>query len=249
MEVHAHSHTARKKWTHYFWEFLMLFLAVFCGFLAEYQLEHTIEKQRENQYMQSFIYDLQSDTVLLNVGFPLKEGRIMAIDSVFLFFKNNFDTEKVPGSVYRQMRRTLWDRHYRRNSTTIDQLKNAGGMRLIRNKGVADSIAAYDLFWLRAEFWREYYMIRQTKGQELLNKIFDARDLVAPYYENTTASNLSGKVTDTYAVRINRSELNEYLNFLQDQKTTTMQDNMFYKALEQQAERLIQMMKKEYQLK
>ena len=31
MEVHHHpiaigSHTARKKWTHYFWEFLMLFL-------------------------------------------------------------------------------------------------------------------------------------------------------------------------------------------------------------------------------
>ena len=30
MEVHAHTHTPRKKWTHYFWEFLMLFLAVFC---------------------------------------------------------------------------------------------------------------------------------------------------------------------------------------------------------------------------
>jgi hypothetical protein len=25
MEVHAHSHTPEKKWTHYFWEFLMLF--------------------------------------------------------------------------------------------------------------------------------------------------------------------------------------------------------------------------------
>ena len=36
MEVHQHTHTPRKKWTHYFWEFLMLFLAVFCGFLAEY---------------------------------------------------------------------------------------------------------------------------------------------------------------------------------------------------------------------
>ena len=34
MEVHHHAHTSRKKWTHYFWEFLMLFLAVFCGFLA-----------------------------------------------------------------------------------------------------------------------------------------------------------------------------------------------------------------------
>ena len=35
MEVHSHTHSPRKKWTHYFWEFLMLFLAVFCGFLAE----------------------------------------------------------------------------------------------------------------------------------------------------------------------------------------------------------------------
>ena len=47
MEVHAHTHTSRKKWTHYFWEFLMLSLAVFCGFFAEYQLEHKIEKDRE----------------------------------------------------------------------------------------------------------------------------------------------------------------------------------------------------------
>ena len=39
MEIHAHSHTPGKKWTHYFREFLMLFPAVFCGFLAEYHLE------------------------------------------------------------------------------------------------------------------------------------------------------------------------------------------------------------------
>ena len=39
MEIHAPTHTPRKKWTHYFREFLMLFPAVFCGFLAEYQLE------------------------------------------------------------------------------------------------------------------------------------------------------------------------------------------------------------------
>lgn len=34
MEVHAHTHTQRKKWTHYYWEFLMLFPAVFGGFLT-----------------------------------------------------------------------------------------------------------------------------------------------------------------------------------------------------------------------
>jgi hypothetical protein len=47
MEVHHHAHTARKKWTHYFWEFLMLFLAVFAGFLAENQREHIVEHQRK----------------------------------------------------------------------------------------------------------------------------------------------------------------------------------------------------------
>ncbi len=60
MEVHHHSHTPdshreRKKWTHYFWEFLMLFLAVFCGFLAENQREHMVEHKREKQYMQSML--------------------------------------------------------------------------------------------------------------------------------------------------------------------------------------------------
>ena len=59
MEVHAHTHTAQKKWTHYLWEFLMLFLAVFCGFLAEYQLEHKIEKDRERQYVKALLSDLK----------------------------------------------------------------------------------------------------------------------------------------------------------------------------------------------
>src|SRR6186713_2273400 len=72
MEVHAHTHTARKKWTHYFWEFLMLFLAVFCGFLAEYQLEHKIEKDREKQLMKSLLEDLQKDSASLS--YNLREG-------------------------------------------------------------------------------------------------------------------------------------------------------------------------------
>ncbi len=63
MEVHAHTHTARKKWTHYFWEFLMLFLAVFCGFLAENFREHKIEHKRARQFAISLVNDLSGDTV------------------------------------------------------------------------------------------------------------------------------------------------------------------------------------------
>jgi hypothetical protein len=50
MEVHAHTHTERKKWTHYLWEFLMLFLAVTLGFFVENQREHYIEKKRAKEY-------------------------------------------------------------------------------------------------------------------------------------------------------------------------------------------------------
>jgi len=81
MEVHAHTHTARKKWTHYFWEFLMLFLAVFCGFLAEYQLEHKIEKDREKQFIQSFIEDLETGTAAINKNLLFRKAKGYQMDS------------------------------------------------------------------------------------------------------------------------------------------------------------------------
>ncbi len=136
MEVHSHTHlasgethTERKKWTHYFWEFLMLFLAVFCGFLAENFREHRVEHQREHDFMQSFVLDLERDTAILNASFLLKEGRVQAIDSIFDFFEKNKSATEVTGTVQNNMRRALWDRHLRRNTGTIDQLKNSGSLR------------------------------------------------------------------------------------------------------------------------
>jgi hypothetical protein len=62
MEVHHHSHHP-KKWKEYITEFLMLFLAVSLGFMAENIREHQIEQNREKQYMVSFVADLESDIV------------------------------------------------------------------------------------------------------------------------------------------------------------------------------------------
>jgi hypothetical protein len=63
MEVHAHTHTPRKKWTHYFWEFLMLFLAVFAGFLAENQREHYVENQRARQLAKTLYKEIYDDSI------------------------------------------------------------------------------------------------------------------------------------------------------------------------------------------
>ena len=225
----------------------MLFLAVFCGFLAEYQLEHTIEHQREKQYMQSFVYDLESDIATLNLGFPLKDERIKAIDSVFIFFSDNPDAKEVPGAVIRQMRRTLWDRHYKRNSTTMDQLKNAGGLRLIRKNSVRDSIAAYDLLWQRADFWVERYKGLQEKGKDYLHNIIDAVSAVKEYLHQKGSIAVSYYSNDA-VTSIHPAQLNQYLNFLYDQKVTTTQDKLSYVYIRETSERLIGLIKKEYRL-
>src|SRR5688572_24275218 len=88
MEVHHHAHSQRKRWSHYFWEFLMLFLAVFAGFLAENQREHFIEHRREKEYMKSLLEDLQLDSVTMNRIYLLGVHQIVKLDSLIELLDN-----------------------------------------------------------------------------------------------------------------------------------------------------------------
>jgi len=65
MEVHHHGHVhEKKKWKEYVFQFLMLFLAVFCGFLAENQLDHKIVSDRKKIYVQNLLEDLKADKAI-----------------------------------------------------------------------------------------------------------------------------------------------------------------------------------------
>ena len=142
MEVHAHSHTPRKKWTHYFWEFLMLFLAVFCGFLAEYQLEHTIEKQKGTDYIKSMIEDLQNDTAKLNKVTGSLININKSIDTIILYYSDiGGGTNPV---LLKNLRAINGFPTFFYSDRTIQQLKNSGGMRLIKDKKAANGIMEYD---------------------------------------------------------------------------------------------------------
>src|SRR4029079_7061608 len=88
MEVHHHPHTARKKWSHYFWEFLMLFLAVFCGFLAENQREHIVEKKRAKEYARSLVHDLSNDTSQLSAFIKRVPFFVGKYDSFLMLHRN-----------------------------------------------------------------------------------------------------------------------------------------------------------------
>ena len=123
----------------------MLFLAVFCGFLAENFREHQVEHQREKQYMITMLEDLKADIPLLDS--TIKDWEIVnnSIDSVakaISFPLNSIDFPKI----YRHLNAALNYWSFRYNDRTITQLKNSGGFRLIRNKAVANKIIAYDQF-------------------------------------------------------------------------------------------------------
>ena len=244
MEVHAHTHTPRKKWTHYFWEFLMLFLAVFCGFLAENQREHMIEHRREKQFMQLLVRDLKKDTAFLNAAFPKKEARIKAIDSVFTFFENKPLPNEIPGYVVVQMKRTTFDQLIDRNKSTIDQMKSSGNLRLIRKQNIADSLAEYDLLWERASLWRDMYSKRQDENIAYQNKIVSGSDLLR-FHSKTTDL----KIREAPSIKIHSSYLDEYYNYLDRQRGTTNNDIKIYKTIYDYAIKLIDLINKEYHLK
>ncbi|HEV8269904.1 MAG TPA: hypothetical protein VGQ04_01290 [Chitinophagaceae bacterium] len=142
MEVHQHSHTERRKWKHYFWEFLMLFLAVFCGFLAEYQLEHQIEKEREKQYIHSILEDLREDTLVLADNINEFNEHITRNDTLIRLL-NSPDIKEHGSDLYYLGRRASRSVRLAIHDATIQQLKNSGGMRLIRNQEVSKAVIEY----------------------------------------------------------------------------------------------------------
>jgi len=142
MEVHHHSHTPRKKWTHYFWEFLMLFLAVFCGFLAEYKLEHTIEHQRERKFAGLLYEDLKKDTAFLNRTIQMKEWRIIRIDSL-LYFLSQPDLEKNAASIYFYAHALFMNMLFKPDDATIQQLRSSGSLRYFSKPRLYNAISNY----------------------------------------------------------------------------------------------------------
>jgi hypothetical protein len=144
MEVHAHTHTERKKWQHYFWEFLMLFLAVFAGFLAENQREHYIEHQREKQFINSLTHDIETDIAKLITLIDNRNIRESKLDSLGALLNSDsaqYFTKDIYFLATTIPRITLFQ--FTQSDGTMQQLKNSGGLRLIRNRIVVDSIVKY----------------------------------------------------------------------------------------------------------
>ena len=120
----------------------MLFLAVFCGFLAEYQLEHKIERDREKEYIHTLISDLQEDATALTDLISNYQQKGVELDSL-IFLLNSTEIKNNGNSLYYYGRKANRLRFFSCTDRTIQQMKNSGAFRLVRRDEAANGILRY----------------------------------------------------------------------------------------------------------
>jgi hypothetical protein len=195
------------------------------------------------------VRDLVADTASFNEDLPFKLERIGAIDSLFDYFSVHKDEKTIPAYVHNLLRRSTWDRNYNRNKATISQLKNSGGMRLVRNQKVADAIMHYDFEWEKAD--KNYEQAQGLNGElmnEFIRKTLIDYNLLTYYKANNTGGARLPEGS-TITVAINTTYLVEMLNHLHKVKTSTKNQMDFYQGINKMAENLITQIKQEYHLK
>jgi hypothetical protein len=135
MEVHAHAHTSRKKWTHYFWEFLMLFLAVFTGFLAENQREHYVEHQREKQYARELYDEFFADSIAVADKIRLRLDKEKDMDYLRNYFKDS-SLAVLPREFYPAYTTVMYlvnTYSFEPKDGILSQLKSSGSLRYFKS--------------------------------------------------------------------------------------------------------------------
>ena len=160
MEVHAHSHTARKKWTHYFWKFLMLFLAVVCGFFAEYQLEHKIEKDRAGQFLESMLIDVKTN--IKNLDSLVSQDKIIIENHTTLVNWLLQDSTTIDRASFAKKMGAVWVRNFLVRKETYEQMKSSGSLRYVGNIEFLKKMMDYERItnfaqYRNQEFEKKYY--------------------------------------------------------------------------------------------
>ena len=208
MEVHHHPdlHHKKKNFKEYFLEFLMIFLAVTMGFFAENIREHFVDKTHEQQYIHSFYEDLSNDEkelpTLIN---SIERQQLQTADSLQAILRG-MNSKTAANTVYTSLRLIIRQQGIRIFITdrTIEQIKNAGEMRLLSNKQISDSLVDYykevdfieylqrDLLAYKAELKADFPRI--LKSQDY-NKVIDAQDRIINPNENLYLS-----ATDSFTI-------------------------------------------------
>ncbi len=220
MEVHHHGHVhEKKKWKEYVFQFLMLFLAVFCGFLAEYQLEHKIEGDRVEKYMHDMVENLKYDTTRVALNVPLNRETRKDLDSFRYEIKNAISGQANTNLLYYFSLKINDYNQVAFNRSAITQLKNSGQLRLVKNDALVNEMLDY---YERKVYAAEVYQQNAQKAFEdfttALNNVFSTTtfDFIATASDST----YSQQMEDDYKRNISSVSKDQTLQLLNGDKAS-----------------------------
>ena len=237
MEVHHHAHTPGRKWTHYFWEFLMLFLAVTLGFFVENQREHFIEHQREKKFAKRLLSDLKQDSAFLANRIQQFEKRQKNHQQFLKIMTNPLISSD--SSVMNSF--TLLLRSFRPefNTATYEQMKASGSLRYIQDDSVITAIQKY----------YEILVPKINREQPEVHKLFT--EYIVPYItRHFKFQDLDDTLNTKYIILHRTPESDqEIINIMGVYGSGWDVIFGFYKQALEHIQDLITLIKKEYQLK
>jgi hypothetical protein len=257
MEVHHHVHDPaaphhKKNWKSYFWEFLMLFLAVFCGFLAENQREHMVEHNREKLYMQSVYSDLKKDSAFYNNFANYLTLNYKRLDSV----KNAINSRQYisdPKTFYKLVFFSRSLRYFESHTSGYEQLKSSGNLRLIRKKELTDSLVDYyNQVQERVGNQESRYMQATANIAAAMWDILDSKyytnDALTDWKINRNLSNVS--ISENAILgNANEEKILKYKNLCYEKMIIVSFLRDFMRTLNEKATSLLLLIKDEYHFK
>lgn len=250
MEVHHHSHHP-KSWKEYVQEFLMLFFAVFLGFMAEYYLEYRAERHKEHDYLNSMVVDLKSDIVEIDKGIiGMEKIKRVGGNLEKLLYKPVWNDAEVD-SIY------LWSLHLTAtivkpnfSTGTVDQLKNAGGYRLIKNPEIVRKISDYEKWKQTIGFQEEANGQNWANLHVIQNRILHMNTLGIPkgiydMQHNKERLNAIKSMTGNDFLTKDKNTFHEYANYIWVQSGYVAFYEIMVKMQQEKAKELIKLIEQE----
>jgi hypothetical protein len=255
MEVHhPHPPSHKKKWSEYIIEFVLLFLAVFLGFIAENIREHVGEQNRAKEFSASLVRDLQSDTIAINNQIKTSRFYIAVSDSLLQLSKTKLDGRNAAQFSF-YSRFAYWTQTVSWNRSTFEQIKNSGSLRYFTNVDLMKKLLEYNAIVNTINSEGENNKIRGNMLLTSLNSIIDPQlhqDL--SQYILATLDTMSTKTKESFfsyktgSLENKREKIMEMLNtVIVNQRNHQAQVDDLGQASLLAAE-LIDTLKKEYHL-
>lgn len=252
MEVHHHAHHdhGKKNWRSYFQEFLMLFLAVFCGSLAEYQLEHYVEKQKAKDFAVSLHNDLAMDTANMKLTVNKLQFCARKTDTLIALLRNTNELQQNTAKIYQYSVYAFIMPITAPTESTLQQLLNSGSLRYFRDNKLVDSIKGYNNAVQQLKKFLETASDFNIEFRKVQLSVLEINPIIEyipriPGYRDSNPTNIpDSSFTKLTLLTTDANKLKEYINWCALKRFYMINSAAFYKKVGDHGKSLLEVLDK-----